>query len=130
MIKEKLMNLIKTKDVDDKNKRKIENIVVFIVILIITIIAINMIWNSEEEKGKSNITNSIKVLAEENSDESTIETNSDSLENKLENILKEIKGVGKVKVLITYSQTSETLAMYNEDTSQSSTEESDTRRRK
>ena len=34
--------------------------------------------------------------------------------------------MGKVKVLITYSQTNETIPMYNEDTSQKDTEEKDT----
>ena len=117
-----LMEDTKLVTVSDKSKRKIENIVVFIVILIITIIAINMIWNennkthSEEEKGET------KILAK---DETTIETSKESLEYRLENILKQIKGVGEVKVLITYSQTSETLAMYNEDNSQSDTEETD-----
>ena len=44
----------------------------------------------------------------------------------MENILHEIDGVGKVKVLITYSQTSQTIPLYNEDTSQKDTEEKDT----
>lgn len=127
MFKEKLMSLIKAKDSEDKSKRKIENIVVFIVILIITIIAINMIWSGEDKKSENNSTNSIKILADESEESKIVEVSGDNLEYKLENILKQIKGVGKVKVLITYSQTSETLAMYNEDTSQSSTEESDTR---
>lgn len=130
MLKDKIMSLVKVKGLEDKSKKKIENIVVFIVILIITIIAINMIWNGENKKSENHSTNSTKILAEEDVSEKTVETSSDNLEYKLENILKQIKGVGKVKVLITYSQTSETLAMYNEDTSQSSTEESDTRWRK
>ncbi len=117
--------------INDKNKRKIENIVVFIVILIITIIAINMIWNGNRKIENEPKANGEKVLASEGYvdefNNETIETAKESLEYKLENILKQIKGVGKVKVLVTYSQTSETLAMYNEDISQSNTEETDTR---
>lgn len=53
--------------------------------------------------------------------------NSNELEQRLENILQNIQGVGKVKVLITYSQTSQVVAMYNEDSTKSDTEESDKR---
>ena len=48
------------------------------------------------------------------------------LEKKLENILSKIQGVGKVKVFINYSQSSETVAMYNENSKVSQTEETDT----
>ena len=48
------------------------------------------------------------------------------LEEKLENILQNIEGVGKVKVLLTYSESSKTLAMYNEDSTKNDTEETDT----
>ena len=49
---------------------------------------------------------------------------------QLEEILGKIEGVGKVKVFITYAQTSQSVPMYNEDTSQKDTEEKDTSRRK
>ena len=39
---------------EGNNKKKIENILVFIVILIITIVAINYIWNGEETEQSSN----------------------------------------------------------------------------
>ena len=44
----------------------------------------------------------------------------------LEDILSKINGVGKVKVYITYSQTSQIIPMYNEDISQKDTQEADT----
>ena len=47
------------------------------------------------------------------------------MEQKLENILSNIKGVGKTKVLITYSQTSQIIPMYDEDSSTITTEETD-----
>ena len=49
-----------------------------------------------------------------------------NLEQSLEDILSKMSGVGKVDVLITYSQTSEVVAMYNEKYTSSSTEETDT----
>lgn len=130
MLQEKLKKIkesfVLKKDVD--NKKKIENLVVFIIILIITVIIINTIWNKDEKKesNKNEQLNIGKELAKEET-KSEIESNNE-LEQKLENILENIQGVGKVKVLITYSQTSQVVAMYNEDSTKSDTEESDTRR--
>ncbi len=108
---------------EDNNKKKIENLVVLIIILIVTIIAINYIWTDKngEESSKPNTTN--KQLA--TSEETTSINNSD-LEGRLEKILKSIDGVGNVKVFVNYSETSQVVAMYNENTKQSSTEETDT----
>lgn len=49
----------------------------------------------------------------------------ENIEEKLENILANVKGIGKVKVMITYSQTNEVIPMYDEDSSSSTTEEKD-----
>ena len=62
------------------------------------------------------------------SEEEVSNTNSDSdnsMEKNLENILSNIDGVGKVKVLITYSESSEVVAMYNENNQNSIVEEKD-----
>ena len=129
MLQEKLKkikeNFILRKDED--NKKKIENLVVFIIILIITVIIINTIWNNDNKKeSKENVQSDIgKELAKEQVQTET--ENSNELEQKLENILQNIQGVGKVKVLITYSQTSQVVAMYNEDSTKSDTEETDKR---
>ena len=70
------------------------------------------------------------ILAKtENKEEINNETNND-LEQRLENILEKIEGVGRVNVLITYSESSKTIAMYNEDTQTSDTNEEDSRWRK
>ena len=110
---------------EENNKRKIENLVVFIVILIITIILINTIWNDDKkEKIQSNTD---KVLAKsETADLKQDVSQNTELEERLQNILQNIQGVGKVKVLLTYSQSSQTLAMYNEDSIKSDTQETDT----
>ena len=134
MIKEKIqnwINILKIKD-GDNNKRKIENLVVFIVILVITIIMINAIWNNDSKKNKTD-TDTSKVLAQTKMDSGketcNNETHNSDLEDKLKNILAKIDGVGKVDVLITYSESSEIKAMYNEDSTKNDTEEQDTSRR-
>ena len=110
------------------DKKKIENLVVFVIILIITLIIINLIIGDGKESVKNPATDSNKKLAVAN--EKTVNmasvSSQDELTAKLEQILEKIQGVGKVKVLITYSQTSQTVPMYNEDTSQKDTEETDT----
>lgn len=133
LLKEKLDKIkekFKPKE-GENNKRKIENLVIFVIILIVTIVAINYIWNGDSSKSQT-ITNdaSGKKLAEEENIISNDATTSSSngIEEKLENILSNIKGVGEVKVLITYSQTSSVIPMYDEDTSSTVTEETDSRR--
>lgn len=127
MLKERIKNaIIKNEQAD--GKKKIENLVVFIIILIVTIVAINFIWKDEKSKtSKAQVNNtspsSYKQLADTSSDEE--ETNKEELEEKLENILSKIEGVGDVKTLITYSQSSEIVAMYNEKSKTSSTNEND-----
>lgn len=122
---EKIKAMVKSKQEQD-NKKKIENLVVFLIILIITIIAINTIWNSEG-KNTTNEQDGYKQLASglENTSEDNYSTKTD-LEERLEKILRKIDGVGNVDVLISYSETSQVVAMYNEDTKESSTEEADT----
>ena len=126
MFKDKLNNLFgKKEDGQENKKRKIENLVFFVIILIITIIAINLVWNDNKQKEvKQEESDKTKVLATQNTTDTKI--NKDSLETKLENILKEIQGVGEVKVFINYSESSEVIAMYNENSQSSTTEETDT----
>lgn len=122
MFIEKIKNLIQINK-EASNKKKIESLVVFIIILIITIIAINNIWNTEEETKNSEQNYSGKQLATTTSNQDSNNTN---LEERLEKILKSIDGVGNVSVFINYSETSKVVAMYNENTKESSTEETDT----
>ena len=123
---EKLKESFKPKE-GENNKRKIENLVIFAIILIVTIVAINYIWNDDNQKNNT-ITNdpNKKLAMEENitSDENS-SSNSSSIEEKLENILSNIKGVGDVKVLITYSESSKLIPLYDEDSSSTVTEETD-----
>lgn len=121
MLSEKLKKIFPKND--GNNKKKIENILVFIVILAITIVAINYIWNGDESSKSSN-----EVPEAENTNsvvQVSTDTSNDENEEKLANILSNIEGVGKVKVLLTYSQTSTYVPIYNENLKESNTTESD-----
>ncbi len=125
-IKEKFLAKFENKG----NKKTIENLVVFVIILIATIIFINYIWNGDK-KNKKNINNEQnEIIGSNQFDEqsSVIPNNSgnSALENQLEEILKKLEGVGNVKVLITYAETNKVVPMYNEDIQQSTTQEEDT----
>ena len=124
MFKDKLKKIIDSKEeTEGNNKKKIENLVFFVVILIITIVIINYVWN-ENKKSNKTITNTAgRQLA--NTDTTQTEE-SNNLEERLENILGKIQGVGTVKVFINYSESSQTVAMYNENSKTSTTEETDT----
>lgn len=122
MIKEKFKDAFKIKK-GENNKRAIENLVVLGILLIITVVAINYILSGNNKKHKTITNSQSKTLATEDVKEVT--TSNESMENKLENILSKIKGVGNVKVLVTYSQTNQIIPMYNEDSSTSTTEEKD-----
>ena len=118
MFKEKLKQIGKN---DGDNKKKIENIVFLIIVLIITILIINVILKGDDKTSikEENQSNSYKTLVKEE------ENDENNLENNLEKILSSIKGVGKVNVFINYSESSKTVAMYDETTTTSSTEETD-----
>lgn len=126
MITDKIKELINQKK-EEPNKKKIENLVVFLIILIITIIVINVIWSGDEKTDNSKPTeDKNKKLASETQTVQTSSTGTeDDMVKRLEEILSRINGVGKVKVMITYSKTSQTVPLYNQDSSEKNTEETD-----
>ena len=130
MFKDKLNKLFgREEEGGTNNKRKIENLVFFIVLLIITVVAINLIWNGNKDETNEQTNNTSKQLATTNTANQTNQIQSmeeTNLETKLEEILSQIQGVGEVKVLINYSESSEVVAMYNETSKTSNTEETDT----
>lgn len=110
--------------VDDANgKKSIENLIFFAILLIISVIAINYILGGKKNDNKKS---GNKVLANTNviSEEPTNVIAND-LEKRLESILSNISGVGEVKVLITYAESSLVNPIYNEDNQESVTEETD-----
>jgi len=118
MLKEKLNKILKN---DGNNKKKTENLVFFLIILVITVIAINTIWKDDEKN--INTINTVNKKLATNVEEKTIQSN--SLEEKLEYILSNISGVGNVDVLITYNETEEIIPVYNKNNKKSITNETD-----
>lgn len=132
MFKDKLKKILNNKDnPEGNNKKKIENLVFFVIILIITIVIINYVWNGDKKSDKTITNTSGKQLAS-GTTLSNSETNNNlvestnNLEERLETILGKIQGVGSVNVFINYSESSQTVAMYNETSKTSTTEETDT----
>ena len=114
---------------DGNNKKKIENLVFFVIILIITIVIINVIWNGKDNSAQKEQDDTKRLASTGNTNKvqevAEMEVG-DNLEKKLEQILSRIQGVGEVQVLINYSESSEIIAMYNETSKVSTTEETDT----
>ena len=105
-----------------KGKRKTENLVVMLALMIIVVIAINYIWNGKSTEKNNNNTelsnsNMIKQVS--------AEVENDDLEEKLEKILSNISGAGNVKVMITYSESSTTQPIYDENYKETNTVEND-----
>ena len=129
MLRDKIEKLFLKKE-SAPDKKKLENLVVFIILLIITIIIINFIWNDSKQENGTN-TQSMdanKKLAgvDYQNVESTESTDTNNtMVTELEEILSNINGVGKVKAMITYSETSKTIPVYNEKSSEQNTEETD-----
>ena len=115
-MKDKLKNMF-------KGKKKTENLIVLIVILIITVVAINYIWSGDSKKtdnlNEESLIEDTKIVQV-----SSNQTN-DELEKRLENILSKISGVGNVKVMITYYESSMLMPIFNEDSKESTTDETD-----
>ena len=106
------------------SKKTLENLVVFVIILVVTVIFINYIWNDDKKK---KTTNSAGTLAQDISNQKveTVEISNNNLEFEIENILKKLDGVQDVSVLITYEETNRIVPMYNEDLQESVTKEED-----
>lgn len=80
------------KKLDKLNKRKIENLVVFLVILIITLIIINSILSNNKKEVKED-ESPYKVLANDSSLNPQATSEKDDLEKRLEKILETMVGV-------------------------------------
>ncbi len=133
MFGDKLKKMLVKNNEEDQlgnDRKKIENLVFFIIILIITIVIINIIWNGNRQTNKQDTNTTSKKLALQSENiiqkEEIEENTSNNIETKLESILSKIEGVGEVKVFINYCESSEVVAMYNENSKVSNTEENDT----
>jgi stage III sporulation protein AG len=112
----------KIKNIFNNKEKRVENLISFLIILVITLIIINKILK-DSEKETEDYKNEIGVELATSTE--VVDTSTD-LEKRLENILSKISGVGKVSVLLTYSESSTLVPIYNVSTSTSTTEETDT----
>ena len=134
MFKDKLNKLIgkNSETTGEKNsKKKIENLVFLIVLVIVTVVIINTIWNGENKTNKEQTNNDaskqLAITDNQNLNQNQIQSSEEkNLEIRLEEILAQIQGVGEVNVLLNYSESSEVVAMYNETSRSSNTQETDT----
>lgn len=119
---------------DSSQKKKIENLIFFLILLIIVVIAINVIWNPKENENSNTIINSEKqfvsqdsnsIILAEQDNVTNIQNQEYILKKDLEKILSNIDGAGNVQVMITYTESSEIKAMFNENVKESTTEETD-----
>lgn len=107
--------------------RTIENLTFFIIILVVTLVLVKYIFSGDKsEKQSSNYNNAELVYSNDILQEQETVSYKDDLKSELINILKKINGVGEVDVLITYSETSKLVPVYNENSSESKTSEEDT----
>ena len=116
---EKIKNIFKNKE------KRVENLVFLLCLLVITLLVINGIL--KDENSKESLENRVGVELAKDIDNVKFEEKND-LEKRLENILSKISGVGDVSVLITYSETSSIVPVYNSNLSISTVEEKDTSR--
>lgn len=108
---------------ENKKERKLENLILLVVILIILTIAINAIWLDEDEEETSTNKQLVELEIEPVTE---ILSTKKELEVELENILSKIAGVGDATVFVNYTSSSQTIPMYDENVSLSSTTETDT----
>lgn len=105
----KIKNLFK-----DENKRT-ENLIFFLIVLVITLILINRIMVEDKSTNTPKDSDYVELAS--------TQVVQNDLEKRLESILSKISGVGNVEVLITYSESSSISPLYNETSSISISEE-------
>lgn len=113
---EKLIVKIKDKLENINNKQFINNLFIFLIILIIFLIGINILFgNKDNEMANENSTDNTNIAYDYNS----------ALENRLISILKKFKGVGEVDVMITFEESIEKVPASNTTRTVESTKETD-----
>ena len=109
-----MFDRIKKMFTEKDEKKKMENLIAFLIILIITLIVVNKILTGNKQEKVVNeteaelVTNVEKQVVEVNTNEEN------TLKEELEEVLSKISGVGKAEVLLTYSESSSISPLYNE----------------
>ena len=110
---------------EEDTKKRNENLIAFLIILVITLVIINKILSGDESESENVAENNAELVTQSSTEVEEISGYYESLKTELEEILSKISGVGKVEVMITYSESSSISPLYNESTSSSVSTSSD-----
>ena len=110
---------------EEDTKKRNENLIAFLIILVITLVIINKILSEDESESENVAENNAELVTQSSTEIEEIGGYYESLITELEEILSKISGVGKVEVMITYSESSSISPLYNESTSSSVSTSSD-----
>lgn len=107
------MNYLETlKNITKDKKRKNENLVLLLILLVVLLISVNYIFSDKKSNSTNNNENIISN-SKNNVDDNNIKTNTNTLENKLENVLSKISGISDVSVVLSYSNEGTQNIIYN-----------------
>ena len=123
-----LINSFTSKEV--ATKKKVENLIFFVVMLILLVIGINYIWFNDSSGGDDVNLDNAKHITDDTVKEKATTVYSDNIYNenldkRLESILSKVNGVSNVSVLITYSNNTKIVPVYNIEDSETVTNETD-----
>lgn len=118
-IYEKIKELINSRN----SKSFINNLVIVLIIGIILMLTVSVFTDKEQLKEDTPINTSQKQS--NTNDMELIENYGEQLENRLEEILSKIRGVGKVEVMVTLEDSAERIPAFNVTESQEQTNEKD-----
>lgn len=108
------MNYLETMKNIAKDKRKrVENLVFLIILLVILLISMNTIFRTDKTKENSTTSNENIMMEEKKIQNGTTQTAANNLENKLSDILSKVEGISEVSVLLTYSSDTKQNVVYN-----------------
>ena len=88
-------------------KRRTQNLILSVVLLVILLVACNYIFKSNTQKSNSTSTNENIVSSESKKDSNS------ALEEKLNIVLSQIQGISDVSVVLSYSQEEKQNVVYN-----------------
>lgn len=130
---DKLKNIFQNKD------KKKENLISLLIILVITLIIINRIWNDDGIKTKEELKedaylatiksediSDVNFKIDENESGNVNRIKSNDLEERLKKILETLKGVSNVSVMLTYNESSCQVPIYNINESNSKNKDEET----
>lgn len=109
------MNYLETlKNIAKDKKRRNENLVLLVILLVVLLISINYIFK-DNESNSTNINGNIISNESTNTNSNTTLENlsTNSLEQKLEDILSKISGISEVSVVLSYSKDTTQNVVYN-----------------